>query len=243
MNSPKVVLVSGGTRGLGLATVEQLLISGYHVATFSRTPSEAVTELNTRFGARLWASTGDLSDPAGLENIVHTVEHEFGPIWGLVNNAGIAVQGVLPTMAPQQIENLVSINLTGTLLLTRLVLRRMILRSQGSIVNISSIIGIRGYAGLAAYSATKSALDGMSRALAREMGSRNIRVNSVAPGYLETDMTQTLDSSQLTQLIRRTPLGRLGQVEDVVPVILFLLSPAAGFITGQTIVIDGGLTC
>lgn len=243
MNSQKVVLVSGGMRGLGLATVEQLLMSGYRVATFSRTPSGAITELTNKFGDQLWASSGDLSDPAGLDNIVRSVEHEFGPIWGLVNNVGVAVEGVLPSTAPQRIEDIVSINLTGTLLLTRLVLRRMILRRQGSIVNISSIIGIRGYAGLAAYSATKAALDGMSRALAREMGPRRIRVNSVAPGYLETDMTHTLNSTQLTQIIRRTPLGRLGRVRDVVPVILFLLSPKAEFITGQTLVVDGGLTC
>ncbi len=243
MISPKTVLVSGGTRGLGLATVEQLLKNGYRVATFGRTSSATISALSERFGSQFWASTGDLSDPEGLKQIVNSVENELGPIWGLVNNAGIAMDGILASMAPQHIEDIVGINLTGTLLLTRLVLRRMVLRNEGSIVNISSIIGIRGYSGLAAYSATKAAIDGMSRALAREMGSRKIRINSLAPGYLDTEMTHSLSKSQLAQIIRRTPLGRLGRVEDIVPIILFLLSPAAEFMTGQTLVVDGGLTC
>lgn len=134
-------------------------------------------------------------------------------------------------------------NLIGSLLLTRLVLRRM-LRSErgGSIVNVSSIIGLRGYSGLAAMAASKGGLDGATRALARELGPRGIRVNSVAPGYLATEMTRGLNAEQKQQILRRTPLGRLGELADVVGPVLFLLSPAAQFVTGQVIVVDGGIT-
>ena len=243
MSRSNVVLVSGGSRGLGLATVHELLKQNYRVATFSRSSSEPIEALRNEFGDRLWTSNGDMSDPESLKLVVDAVENEFGPIYGLVNNAGIAFDGVLAGMAPGNIEQLITVNLTGALLLTRVVLRRMILRKGGSIVNISSIIGLRGYSGLAAYSATKAGLDGISRALARELGSRQIRVNSLAPGYLETEMTHGLDDCQREQIVRRTPLGRLGCPSDVVPVILFLLSPESGFVTGQTLVVDGGITC
>jgi 3-oxoacyl-[acyl-carrier protein] reductase len=243
MKSQGIVLVSGGSRGLGLAIVRSLLEQGRQVATFSRTPGAALEELQTRHGGQLIFHGGDMADPASLEKVVKAVERSAGPIEALVNNAGIAIDGVLATMRPQQIEQLIAINLTGTLLVTRLVTRQMVVRARGSIINISSIIGLRGYAGLAAYSATKAGLDGMTRGLARELGPRNIRVNSIAPGYLETEMTHGLGDAQRGQIVRRTPLGRLGKPDDVVGAIRFLLSPDAGFITGQVLVIDGGITC
>ena len=146
-------------------------------------------------------------------------------------------------MQPADVERVIMINLTGTLLLTRLAVRLMLVRSRGNVISISSIIGLRGYAGLAAYSATKAGLDGMTRGLARELGPRNIRVNSIAPGYLETDMSHGLDMAQRDQIVRRTPLGRLGVPSDVVGAVHFLLSPDSAFITGQVLVIDGGITC
>ena len=142
------------------------------------------------------------------------------------------------------IDQLVQINLSGTLKLSRQVIRSMLLApGPGVILNISSIIGLRGYRGLAAYAATKAGMDGITRALARELGSRKIRVNSIAPGYLTTEMTGELDEEQRQQIVRRTPLGRLGTPEDVLGSVRFLLSDAAEFITGQTLVIDGGITC
>ena len=134
------------------------------------------------------------------------------------------------------------LNLKGTLYVTRQVSRRMLARRSGSIVNISSIVGLSGYRGLAVYSATKAALDGMTRALARELGSRGITVNSVAPGYLRTEMSHGLDESQLQQIVRRTPAGRLGEPADIARVVQFLTDPAASYLTGQVIVVDGGLT-
>lgn len=243
MNDKGVALVSGGSRGLGLAMVKSLLDHGYRVATFSRSSRESIERLKEKYRERFNFVEGDMSDQASLVEVVKRVEKDCGPIDALINNAGIAPDGVLATMQPGQIEQVMAVNLTGTLLLTRLVVRQMVVRSRGSIINISSIIGLRGYAGLAAYSATKAGLDGMTRGLARELGPRNIRVNSIAPGYLETEMTHGLGETQRNQIVRRTPLGRLGTPHDIVGSVHFLLSPEAGFITGQVLVIDGGITC
>jgi len=243
VSASPLVLLSGGSRGLGLAIAKALLESQYRVATFSRNSTEELESLRSQHPDRLTYLAGDMADTDSLSRVVAGVEKELGPIDVLINNAGIAYDGVLAGMPPESIEKLIQVNLTGALLLTRLVVRRMLLRSSGNIINVSSIIGLRGYSGLAAYSATKGGLDGMTRALARELGSRRIRVNSIAPGYLETEMTHGLSDFQRDQVIRRTPLGRLGVPADVVGVVLFLLSPASSYMTGQTLVVDGGVTC
>ena len=243
MNESSLVLVSGGSRGLGFEIVKHLLKEGYQVATFSRSVTEEIECLREEYRDRLFYFYGDMARRDTIEDVVKKIEKDIGSIEVLINNAGIASDGVLATMPPEQIEQLISINLTGTLLLTRLVVRRMIVRCRGNVLNISSIIGLRGYAGLAAYGATKAGLGGMTRALARELGPRNIRVNAIAPGYLETEMTGKLDEKQRNQIIRRTPMGRLGLPKDVLGTVSFLLSPASSFITGQTIVVDGGITC
>ena len=139
-------------------------------------------------------------------------------------------------------DTVVDLNLKGTLQMTKLVVRRMLSGGSGHIVNISSIVGLSGYRGLVVYSATKAALDGMTRALARELGSRGITVNSVAPGYLRTEMCHGLDEEQLEQIVRRTPAGRLGEPDDIARVVQFLTAPENDYITGQVIVADGGLT-
>ncbi len=243
MSSSPLVLLSGGSRGLGLAIARSLLEANYRVATFSRKATSEVKALCSEYPGRITFQAGDMADSESLSRVVRAVEKETGPIDVLINNAGIAYDGVLALMPRVQIEQLIGVNLTGSLLLSRLVIRRMLLRNAGTILNISSIIGRRGYSGLAAYSATKAALDAMTRALARELGSRNIRVNAIAPGYLETEMTHGLSDFQRDQVIRRTPLGRLGVPADVAGVVLFLLSPASAYMTGQTLVVDGGVTC
>jgi 3-oxoacyl-[acyl-carrier protein] reductase len=235
------VLISGGSRGLGKAIVEALLAAGYRVSTFSRKPTPFTDAL--RDHERFLFQSADAADLASLAGFVEAARARFGPPFGLVNCAGIAVDGVLAAMRPDQIDNVLSVNLGGALHLSRLVIREMLLHNQGGcILNVSSIIGLRGYNGLAAYAATKAGMDAMTRALARELGGRSIRVNSVAPGYLETEMTHGLDDQQRQQIVRRTPLGRLGTPDDVVGPVLFLLSDAARFITGQVLVVDGGIT-
>jgi 3-oxoacyl-[acyl-carrier protein] reductase len=237
----KHVIVSGGSRGLGKALVESLLATGYQVSTFSRSPTEFTKQLDT--SADFFYMSANSADPKSLVDFVKCAEKRFGPPYGLVNCAGIAVDGVLAMMADEAIENILDINLKGTLQLTKIVIRRMLLtREEGIILNISSIIGLRGYSGLAAYAATKGGMDAMTRALARELGNRGIRVNSVAPGYLETEMTHGLDKDHKRQIVNRTPLGRLGNPQDVVGPVLFFLSPQARFVTGQVLVVDGGIT-
>lgn len=238
---PRHVIVSGASRGLGQALARALLGAGYRVSTFSRGPTDFTRELESRPDA--YYACCDAADAGGLERFVQRAETRLGTPYGLVNCAGVARDGVLATMPPGQIDELVRINLAGALHLTRIVARRLLIaRRGGAVLNISSIVGRRGYSGLSAYAATKAGMDGMTRALARELGERGVRVNSLAPGYLETDMTTALDDRQRMQIVRRTPLGRLGCAADVSGAALFLLSDAAAFITGQVLVVDGGLT-
>jgi 3-oxoacyl-[acyl-carrier protein] reductase len=235
------VLISGGSRGLGECLATGLLDAGYRVSTFSRRKTE-FTEQNAA-NPSFFFETADIADAKSLDGCLRAAESKLGPFYGLINCAGIAADGVLATMPEQQLESVVSVNLTGALRLTRRVLRRMLLNSTGGvIINVSSIIGLRGYSGLAAYAATKAGMDAMTRSLARELGHRQIRVNSIAPGYLETEMTHGLSAEQKDQIVRRTPLGRLGRPADVVGPVRFLLSDAAAFITGQVLVVDGGIT-
>ena len=235
------VLLSGGSRGLGMGLVEGLLEAGYCVSTFSRRATDFTDRLAEE--ANFFFATGDVAQPDTLKQFVQRATQRFGVPYGLINCAGVAVDGVLATMSESQIEQVLSVNLAGTLRLTRLVLRKLLTHhGDASIINISSIIGLRGYSGLSAYAATKAGMDGMTRALARELGDRGIRVNSIAPGYLETEMTHGLDESQRQQIVRRTPLGRLGTPSDIVGPALFLLSDASRFVTGQVIAVDGGIT-
>jgi 3-oxoacyl-[acyl-carrier protein] reductase len=239
--APRHILVSGGSRGLGQTIVEELLKAGYRVSAMSRHPSEFTRALA---GEPLFHfHEGDVACSGSIVSFVTEARRRFGLPYGLVNCAGVAVDGVLATMSDAQIDRMLSINLAGALRLTRQVVRVMLLsREGGAIINVSSIMGLRGYSGLAVYAATKGGLDAFTRALARELGGRGIRVNSVAPGYLETEMTHGLDEKQRTQIVRRTPLGRLATPRDVIGAVMFLLSDASSFITGQVLVVDGGVS-
>ncbi|RAU23554.1 3-oxoacyl-ACP reductase [Paramagnetospirillum kuznetsovii] len=238
-----LTLVSGGSRGLGLGISEVLLGRGESVVAFSRRPSEDTDRLAKQYGGRFHFLTGDLADVPALQKLVKTVERDIGPITGLVNNAGMTFEQLLVLQPEEAIHRVLDVNLTGTLMLTREVTKHMMVRRFGRIVTISSVTGIRGYKGTAPYSAVKAGLLGMTRALARELGGRNITVNAVCPGYMETDMVHDMNPKQLKQIVRRTPLGRPGQVEDVSGVVAFLLSDDARFVSGQTLTVDGGLTC
>ena len=239
----KTVLVSGGSRGLGAGVVQWFLESGFKVATFSRNSTPLVEQWTKEFGGRFYFDSVSLLDNEDCAAFVRDVEEKLGPIDILINNAGMANTSLLGLARDEDIDNVVDLNLKGTFFLTRQVCRQMLLRDWGRIINISSIVGLSGYRGLSVYSATKAGLDGFTRSLARELGSRKITVNSVAPGYLTTEMTEELDDRQTRQIVGRTPLGRLGTPEDVAGVIAFLSSDDAAFITGQVIVVDGGITC
>jgi 3-oxoacyl-[acyl-carrier protein] reductase len=226
---------------LGRALVAGLLKAGYRISTFARN-LEDLGDVAAG-DEHLLVATANLCDPKSLANFLTVAEERFGIVLGLINCAGITADQLLATMRDDTIESMIDTNLLGTIRFTRMVVRRMLLHRQGgSIINISSIVGQRGYRGLAVYAATKAGLDGLTRALARELGSSRIRVNSVAPGYLQTAMTSKLTDKQRDQILRRTPLGRLGTLEDVIGPVKFLLSEDAAFMTGQILVIDGGIT-
>lgn len=241
----KWLLVSGVSRGLGLALARDLLAQGYGVAGCSTTFSDDLQALKGVHGDRFFWQGVDMADTAAIESFVTDAVKAFDGhrLWGVVNNAGLSVEGILSTLPVSDIERVLQVNLTGAICLARSALRQMMkTRKPGRIVNVSSITGLRGYTGLTAYAASKAGLDGFSRALAREVGRVGITVNSVAPGYMKTRLSEGLDDGQLDQIVRRTPLGRLCELADVVHLVRFLLSEDAGFISGQTLVVDGGLT-
>jgi 3-oxoacyl-[acyl-carrier protein] reductase len=240
-----VVVVSGGSRGLGQAIVAAMLAEGCKVATFSRSRTPFISQLVDDPALRdafHWQAL-DATDHAGVKAFAQQVQVKFGRIDVLINNAGVNLDQVLAMTQDEEIDNLLSLNLASVIKLSRQVSRVMLARGGGNIINISSVIGTRGFKGTSVYSATKAALDGLSRSLARELGARGIRVNSIAPGFLATDMTGHMPAAQKAQILRRTPLGRLGEAADVVGLIRYLISDDASFITGQTFVVDGGLTC
>jgi 3-oxoacyl-[acyl-carrier protein] reductase len=238
----RVVIVTGGSRGLGAGIVQSFLDSGDRVATCARSSTDEVARWEAEADDRFLFEKVDLADREGCAAFVKAVVDRWGGVDVLVNNAGIARDGVIALADDDDVDAVVDLNLKGTLQMTKLVVRRMLSGGHGHIVNISSIVGLSGYRGLGVYSATKAALDGLTRSLARELGSRGIVVNSVAPGYLRTEMSHGLDEEQLNQIVRRTPSGRLGEPADIARVVQFLSAPENDYLTGQVVVVDGGLT-
>ena len=241
------VIVTGGSRGLGAALVRALLAEGYRVSTCSRQKSPFCEEMErSPYAERFHWKQYSVEDSEGADAFVDECVGWAGEdrLYGLINNAGIAREGILATFPNQESARILQVNLLGAIQMARSALRHLLrLNAGGRLINISSIDGSRGYKGLAAYSASKAGLDGLTRSLAREVGSRGITVNSVAPGYVNTEMSSSYRPEQLARIVNRTPLGRLGSTDDVTGAVLFLLSDRAGFITGQTLIVDGGLTC
>jgi 3-oxoacyl-[acyl-carrier protein] reductase len=237
-----VAVVSGGSRGLGLALVRDFLERGYRVETFSRSESAELAVLSKETDALFWTPV-DGTDADAVEGFARAAVRRHRRIDVLVNNAGIGLEGLLTMTSPAAIDAALRTNLTLPVLLARACLKPMLARQAGVVVNMSSINALRGQTGVAVYGAAKAALDGLTRGLAREVGPAGVRVVSVAPGYFDSEMTAGMGEDQRRRIVRRTPLGRLGSVADVLDVVRFLTSPAASFITGQTITVDGGYTC
>ena len=242
MTASRHVILSGGSRGLGVEFAQALLGAGYRVSSFSRSRSDQSDALAQAHPDSFRFAEVDISDESAVGEFVSQATLEFGVPWGVINNAGIARDGVLASSPMADIKTVVSINLLGALYLTRHCARKMLLKREGRILNVTSIVSQRGFSGLSVYSSTKAGMDASTRSLARELGPAGITVNSIAPGFLHTDMTAELSDEQRQQIVRRTPLGRLGVPSDCVPLLLFLLSDASSFISGQVIAVDGGST-
>jgi 3-oxoacyl-[acyl-carrier protein] reductase len=242
----RVAVISGGSRGLGAALAAHFLENDVRVATFSKAASEFIDRRQEQDPKRqcfLWDAL-DASDARSLDDFVMRVAMHWGRIDLLINNAAVLVEQVMPLMRPADVHRIIAVNLESAIHLSRSCVKAMLRADAGgNIINISSLNGVRGFSGVTVYSAAKAGLDGFTRSLARELGPRGIRVNSVAPGYFESAMAENVRAERLVKIVRRTPLRRVGTVVDIVAAVQFLASPAAAFITGQTLVVDGGLTC
>lgn len=234
--------VTGGSRGIGRAIVQLLAQSGARVA-FSYASSEASAQqvLETLPGEGHFIVPLKLEDPQSIEQAVETVLSRMPQLSGLVNNAGLTRDNLMLRMKLQDWDDVINSNLRGTFLVTQGFLKSFVKARQGSIVNVASVIGRMGNAGQANYAASKAGLIGFSKSLAREIGSRGIRVNCVAPGFIKTDMTKDLPEAVQQQLLQQVPLGYLAEPEDVAHAVKFLLSPESRYITGHTLDVNGGM--
>jgi 3-oxoacyl-[acyl-carrier protein] reductase len=240
------VIVTGGSRGLGLAISTTLAAAGYRVIAVARSETQ---ELRSAAAMSAKAQCGeiqfrgfDLTNIVGIAAFVGGLRKEFGPLYGLVNNAGLGTAGVLTMMRDEQIENLVRLNTVSPIILSKYVLRSMMIERAGRIINISSIVASTGYSGLSTYSATKASLVGFTRSLAREVGQLGITVNAIAPGFVSTEMTHELSGGQREQIMRRSALKRMAEGSDIANSVEFLLGEKAKNITGITLTVDAGNT-
>jgi len=239
----QVALVTGATRGIGRAIALELGRQGALVAgtATSETGAAQIQGALRSAGVKGLGLVLDVNSAAQCETIVGTVQEALGAITILVNNAGITRDNLLLRMKDEEWDDIISTNLKSVYWLSKLVIRPMMKARGGRIINITSVVGVTGNAGQTNYAAAKAGMIGFSKALAREVGLRNITVNCVAPGFIDTDMTRALDENQRGALIDRIPLGRLGAVEDVAAAVAFLASPAAAYITGATLHVNGGM--
>ena len=240
----KVAVITGATRGIGKAIALNLAKQGYDIAINYRSENDDLENIKkeiNEIGRKIFTYKCDVSDFANSENFVKGVIEEFGEIDVLVNNAGITKDGLLMRMKKEDFESVVDVNLVGTFNITRNVIPYMIKAKKGKIVNISSVVGISGNAGQTNYSASKAGIIGFTKSLAKEVASRNITVNAIAPGFIQTQMTDVLKDEVKEEILKQIPLKRFGKAEDVANVVKFLVSEESSYITGQVIHVDGGM--
>ena len=240
------VIVTGGSRGLGLAIVRRLICEGYGVIAVARQMNDQLASTlehaERSHPGCLQFRPFDLAEVQAIPTFVKTLRKEGGPIYGLVNNAALGTDGALAIMHNSQIERLIRVNTLSPIILTKYVVRHMMADGGGRIVNVASIVAATGYSGLSVYSATKASLIGFTRSLAREVGRLGVNVNAVAPGFLDTEMTQGMDGERREQVARRSALHRFAEVDDVADAVEFLLGSKAKSITGTVLTVDAGST-
>lgn len=241
-----VAIITGASRGIGAATAEMLAEKGFDLVLVYRSGKEAAEAVKTRCevirsGIRVIIAGADVSMEADCQHIFDVTKEAFGRVDVLVNNAGQTKDGLTMRMSLDQFTSVIDINLTSAFMLSKLCLPLMSRQRKGRIINMSSIAGVYGNAGQANYSASKAGMIGLTKSLAKEMGSRNITVNAVAPGFIETDMTASLSEDLKKAAAARIPLGRLGQAKEVASVVAFLASDEASYVTGQVVEVSGGL--
>lgn len=239
----KVALVTGASRGIGAAIAEQLGKAGAIVigTATSESGAEKISAKLAELGVRGAGKVLNVTDAESVASLLKSVTEEFGAPEILVNNAGITKDNLLMRMSDEEWFDVINTNLSSIYRLSKAVLRGMMKARWGRIINISSVVGSMGNAGQANYAATKAGVGGFARSLAAEVGSRNITVNTVAPGFIDTDMTKVLPEEQKAQLMSRIPLGRLGAPEEIASVVVFLAGDAAAYISGETIHVNGGM--
>lgn len=244
MLKDKVALVTGGSRGIGRAIALELAKNGANIAINYANSSEKAEELVKeikKLGLNAISVKADVSKEEDVNNLVKTVEVELGKIDILVNNAGITKDNLLIRMKTEDFEEVLDVNLKGSFLCTKAVARAMMKKKYGKIINITSVVGLVGNAGQSNYSASKAGVIGFTKSMAKELASRGIRVNAVAPGFIDTEMTQILSEELKEEMINNIPLSQLGKPEDVAKAVLFLASSSSDYITGQVINVDGGM--
>jgi 3-oxoacyl-[acyl-carrier protein] reductase len=240
----RVALVTGGSRGIGAAVCAELGAAGAEVVVnyvSSAEAAEAVCAGIRSAGGTATAVAGDISTPEGASALVSHVESEVGPIAILVCNAGVTRDNLIMKLSDEDWRTVVDTNLGGAFFTCRAVARPMLKRRAGAIVTMSSVVGVHGNAGQTNYAASKAGLIGLTKALAKELGGRGIRVNAIAPGYISTELTDALPEAAREAILGQTPLGRLGDPADVARAVRFLVSDAAAFVTGDVLAVDGGL--
>jgi len=240
------VLVTGGSKGVGLGVARRLAAAGYQAIAIARGSSPALAEAIAQADAEGVGAVCfvpfDLSQVDLIPEMIRQVRAEFGPLYGLVNNAALGTDGLLANMHVSQIEALIRLNTLSPIVLTKHVVRGMMAKGEGRVVNIASIIASTGYSGLSVYGATKASMIGFTKSLAREVGRLGVTVNAVAPGFLETELTAAMDEDQRAQVARRAALRRLAEVEDVARAVEYLMGEGGRNVTGTVLTVDAGAT-